>query len=171
MEMPDWAITVLKQGGIWGVFIMALLIGIAWLAKVTVTQAKNLRTLHEQRATEREKLVQLMESGIDAQRMTTTATDRRTEMMERLSNAIMTQANGNDRLNDRVMGQAEMFKEKLGEFKHVVDAFGEAHRVNSGILSEVRNLAVGHGNKMDAIMVAIASARQLRSPRRRPKKP
>jgi hypothetical protein len=170
MEMPDWAITVLKQGGIWGVFIFVLLAGIAWLAKVTIMQSKNLRALHEQRATEREKLVQLLESGIDAQRMTTTATDRRTEMMERLSNAIMTQANGNDRLNDRVMSQAEMFKDKFVEVKHVVDAFGEAHRVNSGLLSEVRNLAVGHGTKMDAIMVAIAS-RQSRSPRRRPKKP
>ncbi len=149
--MPDWAIAILKTNGLAGVFIFVLLLSITAMAKMLLAKDKQLKVLHEQRAQERESLVKLMERGIEAQRMMAEATEKRSEMMDKFSAAIMVQANSQERLNDRVAGQAEMFKEKLGDFKHVVDSFGESNRVMSGLVAEVRNLILALGQNVDRL--------------------
>jgi hypothetical protein len=88
-------------------------------------------------------------------------------MMDKFSAAIMVQANSQERLNDRVAGQAEMFREKLGDFKHVVDSFGESNRVMSGLVSEVRNLLLSLGQKVDATLMRIPDADRRPSLRKR----
>lgn len=150
--MPEWAIAILKSNGLAGVFIFALLLAISAMVKMLLSKDRQLRVLHEQRAQERESLVKLMERGIEAQRMMADATERRTEMMDKFSSALVVQANANERLNDRIASQAEMFKEKLGDFKHVVDSFGEASRVLNGYVAEVRNLLISMGIKIDATL-------------------
>lgn len=78
--------------------------------------------------------------------------------MEDIAGAMMTQANANDRFGDKVASQAEMFKEKFGDFKHVVGSFGESNRGLTGLVAEVRNLLLGMGSKIDAIPAAVSVA-------------
>jgi hypothetical protein len=69
----------------------------------------------------------------------------------------VTQANSNDRFGDKVESQAEMFKEKFGDFKHVVESFGESNRVLTGLVAEVRNILIGMGTKIDAMPAAVGT--------------
>lgn len=135
--MEGWFIEVLKANGLAGAFIFVLASANVAQWRAGRAKDKENKDLHAQRAAERETLVQLLERANTAQNTTAEVTAKRNEIMNDLSGAIMAQANSNDRLSDRVSGQAEMFKEKLGDFKHVVDSFGESNRVVTGILRDI----------------------------------
>lgn len=153
--MPDWIIEILKTNGLAGVFIFVL-IG-ANTAQWMTGKAKDraLKVLHEQRAVERETLVTLLERANAAQATTAEVTAKRNEVMNALSVQITAQANSNDRLGERVSSQAEMFKEKLVDVKHVIDATGESYRVLNGIVSDIRNALMLLGGKVDAVAVDV----------------
>ena len=149
--MEAWAIDTLKGYGLAGIVIAALVMVVIWQARGRAAQDLELQKLHGQRAAERERLIELLADAQNAQRITAEVTSKRNEIMEELADAMTTQANANDRMGDRVSGQTEMFKERLGDFRHVIDAFGESNRVMTGLVSEVRNLVVQMGVKVDAL--------------------
>jgi hypothetical protein len=156
--MDAWIIDILKSYGLAGVVIFGL-VGVVIRQSGTIKgKDADLTALHAQRAAEREKLAELLAGVQEAQRITAEVTAKRNEIMEDWAMAMVTQANANDRLGDKVANQAEMFKQKLGDFKHVVDSFGESNRVVTGILSEIRNLLIAAGVKIDAMPAAISTA-------------
>lgn len=153
--MDAWIVDILKGYGLAGAVIFGL-VAIVFAQNRTINgRDAELKALHEQRAVEREKLVLLLAGANEAQRITSEVTAKRNEIMEDIASAMTTQANANDRFGDKVAGQTEMFKERLGDFKHVVDSFGESNRVLSGLSAEIRNILIGMGMKIDAIGTAV----------------
>lgn len=153
--MDGWVVETLKANGLAGIFIFALMM--ANIAQWRAGKAKDgaLKKLHEQRAVERETLVTLLERANTAQATTAEVTAKRNDVMNALSVAISAQANSNDRLGDKVSGQADMFKEKLGDLRHVIDATGESSRVLNGIVTDVRNALVMLAGKVDSVAVDV----------------
>lgn len=156
--MEAWAIDILKGYGLAGVVIALLVAVVVWQARAISAKDAELKLLNSQRAAEREKLMELFADATNAQRITAEVTSKRNEIMEDLAGAMTSQANSNDRMGDKVVNQAEMFKERLSDFKHVIDSFGESNRVMTGLVAEVRNLLVGMGVKIDALPNVITSA-------------
>jgi hypothetical protein len=159
--VEPWVIEILKGYGLAGVVIAGLVAALVFQTKAVGRRDLELRKLHEQRAIEREKLVELLAAANNTQRITAEVTASRNEIMDDLARAMMTQAHSNDRLGDKVAGQTEMFKERLGDFKHVVDSFGESNRVLTGLVAEIRNILIGHGTKLDAMPAAVVQAQRL----------
>lgn len=165
--MDAWIVDILKGYGLAGAVIACLVAVVIAQNRTIRGRDTELKRLHEQRAVEREKLVALLAGANDAQRITSEVTAKRNEIMEDIAGALMTQANANDRFGDKVASQTDMFKERLGDFKHVVDSFGESNRVLTGLVAEVRNLLIGMGTKIDAMPAAVGAVvghRHGRSP-------
>jgi chromosome segregation ATPase len=140
--MDGWVVDILKANGLAGAFIMVLLGAIAALWLALKSKDKQLTKLHGERATEREQLVRLAENANTAGMVTANATEKRNEIMAALGVSLTAQANAVERYEDRVQSQQKMLEEKFGDFRHVVDAFGESNRTNSGLIAEVRNAVV-----------------------------
>lgn len=155
--MDGWIIDILKGYGLAGVVIACLVAVVIAQNRTIKGRDDELKALHEQRAVEREKLVALLAGANEAQRITSEVTAKRNEIMEGIAGAMLTQANANDRFGDKVAGQTDMFKERLGDFKHVVDSFGESNRVLTGLVAEVRNLLLSMGTKIDAMPAAVGA--------------
>lgn len=156
--MEAWAVDILKGYGLAGVVIVLLIAVVVWQARAISTKDSEIQMLHSQRAAEREKLMELFADATNAQRITAEVTSKRNAIMEELADATMAQANSNERMGDKVVNQAEMFKERLSDFKHVIDSFGESNRVMTGLVAEVRNLLLGMGVKIDALPNIITGA-------------
>lgn len=156
--MEAWVIDILKGYGLAGIVIALLVAVVVSQARTIKAKDADINALHTQRAAEREKLMELFADATNAQRITAEVTSKRNEIMEDLAGAMTSQANSNDRMGDKVVNQAEMFKERLSDFKHVIDSFGESNRVMTGLVAEVRNLLVGMGVKIDALPNVITSA-------------
>lgn len=156
--MDAWIVEILKGYGLAGAVIACLVGAVIAQSRTIRGRDDELKALHEQRAAEREKLATLMAGANEVQRITSEVTARRNQIMEEIAGAMLTQANSNDRFGDKVAAQAEMFKEKFGDFKHVVDSFGESNRVMTGLVSEIRNVLIGMGMKIDATPQAIITA-------------
>jgi hypothetical protein len=155
--MDSWIIEILKGYGLAGAVIAGLVAVVIAQNRTIKGRDLELKGLHEQRAVEREKLVALLSGANEAQRLTSEVTAKRNEIMEDIAGAMLTQANANDRFGDKVASQADMFKERLGDFKHVVDSFGESNRVLTGLVAEVRNLLLSVGTKIDAMPASVAA--------------
>jgi hypothetical protein len=140
---PEWVTEAFKNNGLAGAFIFVLIIGIVQLVKMLRERDATISTLHEQRATERETMVRLFEGANAATRQTAEATEKRNAIMEDLADSQNTLANSIDRHNDRVAGQAEMFKEKLSDMSKVVGSQSDAMRVLTGMVTDVRNATAG----------------------------
>jgi hypothetical protein len=138
--MEAWIVEILKQYGLAGAVIFCLVLVVIAQSRTIRERDIRLAGLHEQRARERERLVELLEAANTAQRLTADTTAKRNEIMDDLAGAIVAQANSSDRLNDRVAGQAEMFKDKFNDVRHVIDATGESYRVLNGLVTEIRNV-------------------------------
>lgn len=135
----DWVTEILKTNGLAGAFIAVLLTTVGILWRRLISKDRKIEELHAERAREREQLVRLAESANTTGVVTANATERRNEIIAELGRALSSQANAVERYEDRVTSQSKMIDENLRDFKHVVDAFGESNRVNSGLLAEVRN--------------------------------
>jgi hypothetical protein len=122
--MDGWVVETLKANGLAGVVIFLLVGAVIALWQMNKSKDRDLKKLHEQRAVERENLVLLLERANTAAATTAQVTSERNEVIDRLSGAITSHANSNERLGERVTLQTEMFKEKLGDVKHVIDATG-----------------------------------------------
>jgi hypothetical protein len=156
--MDAWIVDILKGYGLAGVVIFCLIGVVIAQSRTIKGRDAELKRLHEQRAVEREKLVALLAGANEAQRITAEVTSKRNEIMQDLASAVMTQANANDRFADKVANQADMFREKFGDFRQVVDSFGESNRVLTGLVAEVRNVLIGMGTKIDAMPAAVGAA-------------
>lgn len=137
--MEGWIVDILKGYGLAGAVIFALVLVVIAQRQTIKEKDARIDAFHAQRAAEREKLVELLAGANAAQHMTAQATTDRNDIMDELASAIIAQANASDRLNDRVAGQAEMFKEKFNDVRHVIDATGESYRVLNGLVTEIRN--------------------------------
>lgn len=153
--MDGWVIETLKANGLAGVVIFLMISAMIALWQMYKAKDRQLTKLHDQRAAERETLVTLLERANTAQATTAAVTAARNEVMDRLSGAIMSHANSNDRLGDRVASQAEMFKDKLNDVKHVIDATGESYRVLNGLVAEIRNTQLTLCGKIDSVAVEV----------------
>lgn len=154
----DWVNEILKNNGLAGAFIMVLLAGIAALARVIKSKDRELKELYAERAREREQLVRLAEGANTTGMVTANATERRNEIMAALGNALSLQANGVERYEDRVQSQAKMLEDKFSDFRHVVDAFGESNRTNSGLIAEVRNALITLTSAVNQLSITVQSA-------------
>lgn len=153
----DWVNEILKNNGLAGAFIFVLLAAIAALAKVIKSKDRDLKELHAERAREREQLVRLAEGANTTGMVTANATERRNEIMAELGKALSGQANAVERYEDRVQSQAKMLEEKFSDFRHVVDAFGESNRVNSGLIAEVRNALLTLTTAVNQLSITVQS--------------
>lgn len=153
----DWVNEILKNNGLAGAFIFVLLAAIAALAKVIKSKDSDLKELHAERAREREQLVRLAEGANTTGMVTANATERRNEIMAELGKALSGQANAVERYEDRVQSQAKMLEEKFSDFRHVVDAFGESNRVNSGLIAEVRNALLTLTTAVNQLSITVQS--------------
>jgi F0F1-type ATP synthase membrane subunit b/b' len=141
--LPSWVDEALKANGLAGVFIFILIIAIVAVVKLFLgilkSRDKEIKELHEQRAQERETLVKLLESANTAQRITADATSKRTELMNDQTEAVMSLANSNERLNDRFASHTEMTKERLSAIREIIGSTGESTRILNGIVTDIRN--------------------------------
>lgn len=164
--MADWVVDILKTYGLAGVviFALAITVGVLWqrLAKrdeeisaLRDRHAEEMKAIHAQRADEREKLGALLEGVSAMQRVTNEVANKRNEIMDDLAVAMTAQASAIDRQSERQTVLFEHVKEKLGDFKHVVDSFGESNRVISGLLAEVRNAVTTLGGEVRAVAVDV----------------
>lgn len=159
MIVDGWVIDILKVYGLAGVVIVAQAGVIVALWRRLSTKDDDLVKLNAERAGERETLVKLIEGGNLTALATANATSERNKIMEELGKALAQQAGAVDRYEDRVKNQAEMIREKLETVRHVVDAFGEAHRVNSGLTAEVRNMLGQLHSAVNGVAIAVASSK------------
>lgn len=130
--MPDWTIVILQSYGLAGVVIAAL-------SAAVYLQYKNAFEVNNNRLSERDVLIKALESNTTAIRENAKATDNRNAITQELSDAIAKQATAFDLFLQKAQFQQDGLKENIKDQKAVIEALAESNRINSGILTDVRN--------------------------------
>lgn len=137
--MPDFVNEALKGMGPAGAAISVLLTFIAALAAAVGIQWRHSNKVYGYRLAERDTLNKALTDSTAAIKSMTRATDERNKVTEELASAINAQANAGTRLADRQQMQHEVLKDEVQRQGMVISAVSEATRVNSGILTDIRN--------------------------------
>lgn len=122
-----------------GAAISVLLSTITILAGAIVVLFKQNNGHNKARLAEREVLIKVIEANNTALNKSAEATEERNRVTQELANAIDKQASAFTIVNERVGLYHEDNKEKLKDLSAVVGSTAEALRVNTGMLTEVRN--------------------------------
>lgn len=153
--------TALRELGPAGAAIYVLLATVVALAGVVVflfRQISNLNTqLNAERRSESAVVIKLIESNNTALNKFADSTDERNKVTQDLADAINAQAAAFEMVNQRVGFYHEANTEKLKDMRDVVAAGAEAVRVNTGMVTEVRN-----GNLAIAARLESIAARRVR---------
>lgn len=137
--IPDWVTDVLKGMGPAGAAIAVLLTFIIALATAVGIQWRHSNKVYGYRLAERDTLNKALTDSTAAINSMTRATNERNEVTEELAAAINTQAGAAVRLADRQQMQHEVMKDENQRQGMVIGSLAEATRVNTGILTDIRN--------------------------------
>lgn len=130
--MPDWVIVILQGYGLAGIVIAAL-------STAVYVQYKNAFEVNNNRLSERDVLIKALESNTTAIRENAKATENRNSITQDLASAITKQAAAFDLFLQKAEFQQESLKENIRDQKAVIEALAESNRINTGILTDVRN--------------------------------
>lgn len=137
--MPEFVVSILKSMGAAGAAISILLTAISILGTVITILFKQNNAHNKARLAEREVLIKLVESSNSAFNKNSEATEERNKVTQELADAIAKQAQAFELVNQRVGFYHEANTEKLKDMREVVASGADAMRVNTGMLTEVRN--------------------------------
>lgn len=137
--IPDFVNDSLKTMGPAGAAISVLLTFILALAASVGAMWRHSNKVYGYRLAERDTLNKALTDSTAAIKSMTRATDERNKVTEELAAAINAQANAGARLGDRQQMQHEVLKDEVQRQGMVISAGAEATRVNSGILTDIRN--------------------------------
>jgi hypothetical protein len=137
--MPDFVNEALKGMGPAGAAISVLLTFIAGLATAVVVQWRHANKVYGYRLAERDTLNKALTDGTAALKSMTRATDERNKVTEELAAAINAHASAGAHLRDMQQMQHVILKDEIQRQGMVISAGAEATRVNSGILTDIRN--------------------------------
>ncbi len=137
--MSELVTGTLKEMGAAGAAISVLLTAVAALSGAVVFQWRQANQINGLRLKERDALNKALSDNTAAINGMTRATEERNRVTQELADAIALQASAFERVNDRVGFYHEDNKEKLSDIRKVVESMAEAVRVNTGMVTEVRN--------------------------------
>lgn len=137
--IPDWVTEILKGMGPSGAAISVLLTFIIALATAVGVQWRHSNKVYGYRLAERDTLNKALTDSTGAINSMTRATDERNKVTEELAAAINHQAAAAARMSDRQQMQHEVMKDEIQRQGMVIGAQAEATRVNTGILTDIRN--------------------------------
>jgi hypothetical protein len=153
----QWIINNLGASGISGVFILALLMGIVAVWMAHRAGVKEIKTLNDARAKEREVMAQMIASSSEAVKATAAATEKRNEVMMAMATTLAALTAAIDKYEDRVGLQTKLLTEKIANSDHVLDAIVESNRATNGILSDLRDQTKDIVSKVGNLHVAISA--------------
>jgi hypothetical protein len=137
--MPDFVNKALEGMGPSGAFISVLVTFIMGLATAVAIQWRHSNKVYGYRLAERDTLNKALTDSTAAINSMTKTADDLNEVTEELAAAITAQASASARLGDRQQMQHEVLKDEVQRQGMVISASAEATRVNSGILTDIRN--------------------------------
>jgi len=136
----------LKELGPSGAFISLMSTAILGLSGAVALQWKHANKVYGYRLAERDTLKDALNGNTKALADMTRATEDRNRATEELAEAIDKLAQAFERMNDRLMMQHDVMKEQgkdqasaIKDQVEVISSLADAMRVNTGMLTEVRN--------------------------------
>lgn len=135
-----------ELGGPASAFIGMLVTAIGALATAVGLQWKQANKVYGYRLAERDTLRDALNGATKAQEAHTRATEERNRVTEELADAMRALAAAFDRLNERLTMQHDHHKEHDRDHLRLIEAqtatigsLAEALRVNTGIVTDIRN--------------------------------
>lgn len=130
-----------------GAAISVLLTFITVLGTAVGIQWRQANKVYGYRLAERDTLNKALTDSTTAINSMIKATDERNRVTDELADAIGSQASAFDRLNDRQQMQHEVLKDEVQRQGMVISAASEATRINTGILTDIRNYIQNPGRR------------------------
>jgi uncharacterized protein HemX len=137
--MSEFVTAILKSMGVAGAAISILLTTITLLGTVIVALWKQNNAHNKARLSEREALIKIVESNNTALNRNSDATEERNRVTQELADAIGKQAAAFEMVNQRVEFYHSDNRDKLSDVRKVIDSMSDALRVNTGMVTDVRN--------------------------------
>jgi predicted house-cleaning noncanonical NTP pyrophosphatase (MazG superfamily) len=147
--MAEFVSGALKEMGPAGAAIWVLMGTITIMAGAVVALWRQNNAATKARLAERDIFAKIVESNTTALTKNADATSQRNLVTEELSDAIKSQATSATMVNERVSLYHGDNKEKLKDVIEVVSSMAEAVRVNTGMVTEVRNGNITILNKLE----------------------
>lgn len=130
----------LKDLGEVGVFITMMATAVTALAAAVGVQWRQANKVYGLRLTERDTLNEALSKSAVANDRLAKSIEERNKVTEELADAIGKLAVAWERVNERLEYQHATMDRNLRDHSDVVRSLGDALRVNTGMLTEVRNL-------------------------------
>lgn len=137
--MEDWIKTILQGYGLAGLVIMIL----GW---AVYQMYKNAQKVTKERLADIPVLVKALENNTQATRDNAQAILARNSVTEELTRAIDRQAVAFQLFTQKYEIQIEDLKNKVTEYKMVIDSLAEASRNNTGVLRDIRTHMEGNNH-------------------------
>lgn len=137
--MAEFVTTALKDMGAAGAAISVLLTAITGCVSAIVLLYRENKKLNAERRTESAAVIKLIESNNTALNKVADSTEERNKVTQELADAIKAQASAFEMVNQRVGFYHEANTDKLKDLREVTASQAEAVRVNTGMVTEVRN--------------------------------
>lgn len=131
-EMPGWVSKILEGYGLSGVVIFALSAAVVYLARLFVQ-------MNRERMVEHEVMIKALEAVASSQRDGTRAAEERNSATKELSSVISRLGTAFEMMGQKIEFQSAFIRDKITDQKLVIDSLGEANRVNSGLLRDIRD--------------------------------
>lgn len=138
--MSEFVTGQIKELGVAGAIISVLLtIVVPSLVAAVIFLFKKIMSMNDARVAERDQFANLVASNSAALNKNAEAILRQSTVQEKLADAIEAFSVDTRMTNDRVNLYHSDNKDKLKDLDQVVGSMAEAVRVNTGIVTEVRN--------------------------------
>jgi hypothetical protein len=158
--MSEFVNSTLKEMGVAGAAISVLLTAVSGLVAAVVFQWRQANKVYGFRLAERDTLNKALTDNTAAINAMVRATEERNRVTQELAAAIAKQATAFERVNDRLEFYHEDNREKLTDIRKVIEVMSEAVRVNTGMVTDVRNANSG----IQRDIVSITQSIQRRRP-------
>lgn len=129
----------LKDMGAAGAAISVLLTTVTACVTAIIFLYRQNNKLNAERRTESGTVIKLMENTNTALKSVADSSEQRNKVTQDLADAIRTQAAAFEMVNQRIEFYHDGNVEKLKDLREVVASHAEAVRVNTGMVTEVRN--------------------------------
>jgi hypothetical protein len=153
--MSEFVSGVLKELGAAGAAISVLMTTIGVLGgAIVVLDRRNKSSAdatNKARMAEREIMIKMLEASNTAINRSSEASEQRNEVTQQLADAIKSQATVFAIVNERVSLYHADNKEKLKDVSDVVGAMADALRVNTGVVTEVRNQNIAVADRLSGV--------------------
>ena len=139
----EFVTDALKSMGASGAAISVLMTSVTACVTAIVFLFRQNSKLNAERRAENATVIKLIESNNTALKSVADSTDERNKVTQELADAIKTQAGAFEMVNQRIEFYHSGNVEKLKDLRDVVAAQADALRVNTGMVTDVRNSNLG----------------------------